>query len=36
MAEDKIAQHYTARTLPLSGICLDPALELDEVAGDIF
>jgi hypothetical protein len=28
VARDGIAQHYTALTIPLTGICLDPALEL--------
>ena len=28
VARDGIAQHYTGLTIPLTGICLDPALEL--------
>jgi hypothetical protein len=28
VARDGIAQHYTALTIPLTGIYLDPALEL--------
>lgn len=28
VARDGIAQHYTALTIPLTGIHLDPALEL--------
>jgi hypothetical protein len=28
VARDGIAQHYTALTIPLSGIYLNPALEL--------
>ena len=28
VARDGIAQHYTALTIPLTGICLNPALGL--------
>jgi hypothetical protein len=30
---DGIAQHYAALTIPISGVYLDPRLELREAAG---
>jgi hypothetical protein len=33
VARDGIAQHYTALTVPLAGIYIDPALELKSSSG---